>query len=309
MPDLPYMFRISVWLTILGALPTGISLLLLWAIAKNPASRLIRHNFLGRTVPVIGGLALLAGLGVLMLLEFPLIVSQHYSYETAQYYAFAIAVVGFGLLGLIDDLCGDRGHGGYRGHVRALFVEKRITTGLVKLVGGGLVSLSTAYCLSHWNLPLRAAIWPEPPRATVSDSIVNVLLNGLFIALSANSFNLIDLRPGRCISLAAFGSLVLVVRGWNPFADLTPLTCGMLGCIGVVLVPDRLGKVMLGDAGSNALGAVLAVCAICLMSRWEVAIGVVLLAGFQVWCEKHSLSAFIESTPLLRSIDRKIGIR
>ena len=66
---------------------------------------------------------------------------------------------------------------------------------------------------------------------------------------------------------------------------------------------------MLGDTGSNAFGrgtgrgrgAVLfPVLAGCL---------VLLLVLFQVWCERHSLSKTIENHPVLRRLDRKIGVR
>lgn len=36
---------------------------------------------------------------------------------------------------------------------------------------------------------------------------------------------------------------------------------------------------------------------------------VALLIVFHLWCEKHSLTKFIESHTLLRALDRKIGVR
>ncbi len=66
---------------------------------------------------------------------------------------------------------------------------------------------------------------------------------------------------------------------------------------------------MLGDTGSNAFGAVLGVAgAIFFPPLWQAVLVVALLA-FQVWCERYSLSRVIENNPLLRRLDRKIGVR
>ena len=61
---------------------------------------------------------------------------------------------------------------------------------------------------------------------------------------------------------------------------------------------------MLGDAGSNALGAVLGFSSVELLTgrrRWCAigALSLLTLAG-----ERRSLGALIESTPVLRELDR-----
>jgi UDP-N-acetylmuramyl pentapeptide phosphotransferase/UDP-N-acetylglucosamine-1-phosphate transferase len=66
---------------------------------------------------------------------------------------------------------------------------------------------------------------------------------------------------------------------------------------------------MLGDTGANAFGAVLGLAgALYFSPGWQAAV-VVALAAFQVWCERYSLSRTIERHPVLRRLDRKIGVR
>jgi UDP-N-acetylmuramyl pentapeptide phosphotransferase/UDP-N-acetylglucosamine-1-phosphate transferase len=62
--------------------------------------------------------------------------------------------------------------------------------------------------------------------------------------------------------------------------------------------------VMLGDAGSNALGALLGLRSVSRLTgrgRWP-AIGV--LAGLNLLGERRSLGRLIERTPVLRDLDR-----
>jgi UDP-N-acetylmuramyl pentapeptide phosphotransferase/UDP-N-acetylglucosamine-1-phosphate transferase len=66
---------------------------------------------------------------------------------------------------------------------------------------------------------------------------------------------------------------------------------------------------MLGDTGSNSLGAILGLAgALYVPFVWQCVI-VALLIVFHAWAEKHSLTKTIEENDLLRSVDRKIGVR
>jgi hypothetical protein len=111
----------------------------------------------------------------------------------------------------------------------------------------------------------------------------------LLFALSANILNQLDTRPGRCLKayLLAAGP----VRA--------PLG------LAVLLLPyDLRERVMLGDAGSNALGAVLGLKSVERLhglGRWA-AIGT--LAGLTLLGERRSLGSLIERTRGLRELDR-----
>ena len=111
----------------------------------------------------------------------------------------------------------------------------------------------------------------------------------LLVGLAANVLNQLDTRPGR--ALKAY--LVAAVPLEAPVG------------IAVLLLPYDLREMaMLGDAGSNALGALLGLNSVERFTgrgRW-VAIGA--LAGLTILGERTSIGALIERTPGLAWIDR-----
>jgi hypothetical protein len=114
----------------------------------------------------------------------------------------------------------------------------------------------------------------------------------VLVALCANVLNQLDTRPGRALKAFLLGSLL--VRG-------TPR--GAVAAA-VLLAPyDHREMTMLGDAGSNALGAVLGLHSVRRLSgpRRIGAIGA--LAILTVVADRRSLGELIESTPVLRSLD------
>jgi UDP-N-acetylmuramyl pentapeptide phosphotransferase/UDP-N-acetylglucosamine-1-phosphate transferase len=206
--------------------------------------------------------------------------------------AAAGLVIGFGLLGLADDLFGDRRQTGLRGHVRALVVDRRVTTGLVKAAGGLALSIAVA----------RAALdlaWP------------NAVAAGLVVALSANAMNLLDLRPGRMCACFLLAAAVLLV------AAVAAETTGAAWALAMVALPaavayrrDARAEVMLGDTGSNALGAALGLTYVQVAPLLPSQAAVVaLLLLLHVAAERWSLTALIESKPLLRRLDACTGVR
>ena len=118
------------------------------------------------------------------------------------------------------------------------------------------------------------------------------LSGALLVALSANALNQLDTRPGRALKAYALGSLL--VRRRPGRADL----------VAVLIAPYDLREMaMLGDAGSNALGAVLGLSSVERFTgrrRWS-AIGA--LAGLTLLGETRSLGELIERTPVLRELD------
>lgn len=124
------------------------------------------------------------------------------------------------------------------------------------------------------------------------------LSGGALVGLAANALNLLDTKPGR--ALKVFLGASVFVRGdalrYVPAA--------------VLLAPYDLGEVtMLGDSGSNALGAVLGLssvhrstgCGVEKTQRRIVAIGA--LAALTLLGDRISLGSMIEHTPGLREVD------
>jgi hypothetical protein len=111
----------------------------------------------------------------------------------------------------------------------------------------------------------------------------------VLVGLAANALNQLDTRPGRALKAYLAAAL--------------PLDAPV--GIAVLLLPYDLREMaMLGDAGSNALGALLGLKSVERFTgrgQW-VAIGA--LAGLTILGERTSIGALIERTPGLAWIDR-----
>ena len=109
----------------------------------------------------------------------------------------------------------------------------------------------------------------------------------LLVGLSANALNQLDTRPGR--ALKAYIAFAIPLRA--------------LGAAVLIAPYDLREMCMLGDAGSNALGALLGWSSVNRLTgrgRW-IAIGA--LAGLTALGERTSLGRVIEQTPVLRGVD------
>jgi UDP-N-acetylmuramyl pentapeptide phosphotransferase/UDP-N-acetylglucosamine-1-phosphate transferase len=179
--------------------------------------------------------------------------------------AAVVAALGAGAVGAYDDVAPGEHAKGLRGHATALR-QGRVTGGSVKVVGIGAAGLLSA----------RLAGRPD------------VLVSGAVVAASANLLNLLDLRPGR--ALKAGGAAALALGQPGPAAAAA------------ALLPDDLHeRTMLGDAGANALGAVLGL-ALLRRAPSRPALGLLVLATAA--SEVVSYSRVIDAVPPLRWADR-----
>ena len=111
----------------------------------------------------------------------------------------------------------------------------------------------------------------------------------LLFALSANFLNQLDTKPGRALKayLLAAGPLRAPIGR------------------AVLLLPyDLRERAMLGDAGSNALGAMLGLKSVERLHGWGRWAAIGTLAGLTILGERRSLGSLIERTPGLRELDR-----
>ena len=247
----------------------------------------LERNFRGEQIPVCFGLSIL--FGALLLLGVLALLLPRYA---LLYLPWLAVIVGFGVLGFIDDIRGDKQIKGLRGHFRAAFRERRITTGFVKAVGGVLLALGVAF-----------RSYPTRPD--------HALLAAGLIALAANAVNLLDLRPGRAsgIFLASATLILLTAAVYRASGSGVAL----LLCVALPAVPawlrDSRAHVMLGDTGSNLLGASLGLAVAEFSGTTGQITLLALLIGLHLLAERASLTALIEKNRALRTLDRLTGVR
>ncbi|GAA1334883.1 hypothetical protein [Actinocatenispora thailandica] len=190
-----------------------------------------------------------------------------------------------GAVGLYDDVVGQRPDQrqakGFRGHLAALRAG-RVTSGLVKIGGIGAASLAAAALADRGR-----GVHP-----------VDTLVSAGVLAGAANLANLFDLRPGRAVKvgLLAGGPLVAGRAGG--------LAAGALGAAGALLPDDLRERVMLGDGGANALGALLGLAATRTLGRSGRIALLAGIAGLTLASERVSFTAVIEAHPVLAAVDR-----
>jgi UDP-GlcNAc:undecaprenyl-phosphate GlcNAc-1-phosphate transferase len=202
-------------------------------------------------------------------------------------------VLGVALLGLVDDFVGSGLFSavrlerpvpptprGWRGHARAI-LGGGFSTGAAKAAG----SLGLAmFALSGQGL-----------------STEQFLVGVGVLVLATNLFNLLDLRPGRSAKALILLGTALSLGAWDP-AGLW--TVGLfLGPMLVLLPFDLRERGMLGDTGSNAIGAVAGLWLVATLSTTGQAIALAVMAVVTVYGEFRSISALIERTPGLRQLD------
>jgi UDP-N-acetylmuramyl pentapeptide phosphotransferase/UDP-N-acetylglucosamine-1-phosphate transferase len=233
-------------------------------------------NYAGRPVTLLGGPALAAAATISAVAGAPAGA------------AAATAVVGTvsGLVGAYDDLAGARpeqaGDKGLAGHLRALR-EGRVSTGAVKVAGIGAAAATAAVLTRRGRGPA---------------ALVDGVLTAGLVAGTANLVNLLDLRPGRA------GKAAVLTAAATLGGPAGGLVAGPLGATLAVL-PDDLGeRVMLGDSGANAVGALLGLRFAAVAGRGPRVALLAGIVGLTLASEMVSFTKVIEATPGLRELDR-----
>jgi UDP-N-acetylmuramyl pentapeptide phosphotransferase/UDP-N-acetylglucosamine-1-phosphate transferase len=183
---------------------------------------------------------------------------------------------------MYDDLAGSSHARGFSGHLRALR-QGTVTTGLLKIAGIGAAGLASASLAGGRG------------RSSLADQFVA----GAVIACSANLTNLLDLRPGRAAkAVLLVGAPLSLVPGASGI-----VAAATTGAATGVIREDLAEEIMLGDAGANALGALVGLGAVlCSGRRGRLA----LLAGLvalNAASERVSFSRVIEGNTWLHRLD------
>ncbi|MCL1880239.1 MAG: hypothetical protein FWF71_06470 [Actinomycetia bacterium] len=234
------------------------------------------------------------------LLASPILLGQDSVWGDSQWLSLLLPAIpllgGTVAFGLYDDWAGDSSTRGFRGHLSAL-ARRRLTTGGLKMVGIGLLSLATGFVV-FFN-----GTWQSAGKAVAA---------GAVLALSANLMNLFDLRPGRASKAYLLG-LVLVMAVWAVSIAVGYFRLSAFGavavalaCIGPLLATLRfdLREIgMLGDAGANSMGAVLGYLSVIALPGWTLAVLALVLLAFNLFAERISFSKVIDDTPWLRKLD------
>jgi hypothetical protein len=193
-------------------------------------------------------------------------------------------LLGIAFLGFLDDALGQGETAatprGWRGHWRALR-EGRLSTGAIKAIGALALA---AYVVSGAGLES----W-------------RYLADVALLLLATNLFNLLDLRPGRAEKALLLLGAALCLGGWT----LEPIE--LLGIFaGPILVGAWLTlgeRAMLGDTGSNLIGAVAGVWLLTNLGADARLVALAVVSALTIYGELRSISATIDSVPPLRWLD------
>jgi UDP-GlcNAc:undecaprenyl-phosphate GlcNAc-1-phosphate transferase len=193
-------------------------------------------------------------------------------------------LLGIAFLGFLDDALGQGEAAatprGWRGHGRALR-EGSLSTGAIKAIGALALA---AYVVSGRGLQSG-----------------RYLADVALLILATNLFNLLDLRPGRAEKGLALLGAGLCLGAWT----LAPIE--LLGIFaGPILVGAWLTlreRAMLGDTGSNLIGAVAGVWLLTILGPDGRLVALAVVVALTIYGELRSISATIDSVPPLRWLD------
>ena len=193
-------------------------------------------------------------------------------------------LLGIAFLGFLDDALGQGERAatprGWRGHWTALR-SGSLSTGAIKAIGALALA---AYVVSGRGL--------EDWR---------YLADVVLLVLATNLFNLLDLRPGRAEKALALLGAGLCLGAWT----FVPLE--LLGIfVGPVIVGAWLTlgeRAMLGDTGSNLIGAIAGVWLLTTLGADARLVALAVVLALTIYGEIRSISATIDSVPPLRWLD------
>lgn len=268
-------------------LTCGIVAAFLASFIKKPSRRLLgisglsRHNYTGKLIPTSAGVIFVtAAFWAVMITGIPNGITDT---KVRTSLSCLLLIVGSSLVGLIDDAFGSHESRGLSGHIKAFWVEKKITTGMQKAV--------VIWLLAAVSVTLSANV----------HSLFTLISDATLISLAANFMNLLDLRPGR--SVKVFLIILVLLIACDCQSPAAPVSVGLAGAVLAGFNDELSEKCMMGDAGANPLGAALGYWIVVSLSLFAKAFVLLSLISVHVYSERHSLSGIIDKNSVLRFID------
>jgi UDP-GlcNAc:undecaprenyl-phosphate/decaprenyl-phosphate GlcNAc-1-phosphate transferase len=261
----------------------AVALLPRWT-ADMLESGLVRENYRGRILAFPTG-ALLVSVSLIALAPLAVLDDRaDLDLLEPDLTRWAAYVIGVAFLGLLDDMLG-RGSAadtprGWRGHARAV-ASGRLSTGAIKAAG--------AFGLAAFAVSGLGQEWP------------GYLVDLALLLLTTNLFNLLDLRPGRSAKALLLVAVGVTLATWDTAGVETVAL--FLGPALVLGWYDLRERAMLGDTGSNLLGALAGFLLVVSLGTTAQAVALVLVLVATVYGELRSITALVERTPGLRQLD------
>lgn len=240
-------------------------------------SNVVRPNYKNDMIPVSMGIVFLP----MIIINGIILALFTAQYKNLLYvFMFIFGMISMFFAGILDDIIGTREVSGLKGHFKSFF-KGTLTTGGFKAIFGGFVGVLISIA--------------------ISESIPDIIINTLIIALSTNLMNLLDLRPGRAIKVY----LVIMIA---IFITLT----GYVKILPLLILPNVLAyfnydlkaKAMMGDTGSNVLGISIGMIMVFGYSFNVRVSWLVFLVLIHILTEKYSLTKIIENNKILNFIDK-----
>jgi UDP-N-acetylmuramyl pentapeptide phosphotransferase/UDP-N-acetylglucosamine-1-phosphate transferase len=246
---------------------------------------LVKPNYRGEKIPVSGGVLFIVMIPVITAIG---ILFNVKTFTVQNSFLFLFVLIAIGFMGFFDDQLSVHEVKGFRGHFRMLFEQRKLTSGAFKAIFGAIIAM----VFSFGTLDLDKGNWP----------VWTFIINFLLVALTTNTINIFDLRPGRAgkIYLLGFILVLLFSRGFESYIRLfIPILTIMI----YYLPFDLRGKVMLGDCGSNLLGASLGMMMAWMLNDAGKIVALVILIGVQFVAERYSFTRIIQKFRVLRYLD------
>lgn len=234
-----------------------------------------KQNYKKKLIPYSGGTVIFLGIVISYVIIY---AANKISYFKMIFFIFALS--GIYAVGMADDVFGDRNIKGIKNNLASI-LYKRFSMGIAKVV---IIVGISCYIYYFFN----EEYW---------------FLKGILTALITNFFNLLDLRPGRCIKFYFVLWIALFYANLRWTGQLYNISFLVLAAYYYF---DAFGYSMLGDSGANLIGFILGIILSEAISNNVIMIIllIILLTQLQLLFDRFSFTDIISKFYILDYFDR-----